>query len=226
MKPEQKHKERANRFRFALSLFVILTGSVVVAKAQVCYPLSSLDRYIHKNVEKYRLPHTKIDDYVQYAPVIAAYGLGFVGVPARYGWVDRTFLTGASLIMESAVVHTLKHFVDVWRPDGSKDNSFPSGHTALAFVGAHLLHKEYKDVSVWISVAGYTAATATGAMRIMNRRHWLSDVVAGAGIGILSVEADYLLLPVFHEVTGLPENLNVAPEVGNNAYGITVAYSF
>jgi len=97
----------------------------------------------------------------------------------------------------------------------------------MAFVGAHILFKEYRDVSPWIGAAGYAVATATGVMRILNRRHWLSDVVAGAGVGILCVEASELLLPVFHRVTGLnAPPLAVAPMVGRRYFGIGLAYTF
>jgi membrane-associated phospholipid phosphatase len=53
---------------------------------------------------------------------------------------------------------------------------------------AEFMHQEYKDQSVWYSIAGYTAATATGVLRMYNVRHWFSDVVAGAGIGILGTK--------------------------------------
>jgi membrane-associated phospholipid phosphatase len=62
---------------------------------------------------------------------------------------------------------------------------------------------------------------------MLNRRHWLSDVVAGAGVGILCVEVGYLLLPVFHRITGLNDMpLAVAPMVGSRSFGIGLAYTF
>jgi membrane-associated phospholipid phosphatase len=36
-------------------------------------------------------------------------------------------------------------------------------------------------------------ATATGVLRVMNNRHWLSDVITGAGIGILTTKFSYWL---------------------------------
>jgi membrane-associated phospholipid phosphatase len=227
MKPKRKNKiNKASQIRFALFVLVSFIGGIVSSPAQIKSPISCLDRSIHRSVEEHWHYRTKVDDYIQYAPLVAAYGLGFVGVDSRHGWIDRTFLTGASLLIESAVVHSLKNILDVERPDGSTNNSFPSGHTALSFVGAHLLFKEYKDVSPWIGIAGYATATATGAMRILNRRHWLSDVLAGAGIGILSVEAAYLLLPLFHRVTGLPPELTLAPVVDNRSCSISLSYTF
>ena len=71
--------------------------------------------------------------------------------------------------------------------------SFPSGHTATAFTSACLLYKEYGPKSSWIGVAAFLPAFITGLSRQLNNRHWLSDVVGGAVIGILMVEVGYCL---------------------------------
>ena len=54
---------------------------------------------------------------------------------------------------------------------------------------------EYKDVSVWYGIAGYTVATAVGGLRVYNNRHWFSDVLTGAGVGILSTQLAYIVQP-------------------------------
>ena len=79
----------------------------------------------------------------------------------------------------------------VLRPDGSACNSFPSGHTFVAFTGAEIIRREYGKEYPWIAVAGYTVAVLVGAMRIYNNRHWAGDVLAGAGLGMLSVTLTY-----------------------------------
>src|SRR5690606_29011205 len=89
----------------------------------------------------------------------------------------------------------LKAMTDVQRPDITAYNSFPSGHTATAFAGAEFLLQEYKDKSIWYGISGYVVATGTGLMRIYNNRHWLTDVAAGAGIGILSTKIAYWVYP-------------------------------
>ena len=93
----------------------------------------------------------------------------------------------------AGAVNGIKYSVGRLRPDGSRYNSFPSGHTATAFMTASMLHKEYGWRSPLFSIGGYTAAAVTGVSRICNNRHWLSDVVAGAAIGIGSVELGYFL---------------------------------
>ena len=86
------------------------------------------------------------------------------------------------------IVNTMKYTLNEKRPDSNARNSFPSGHTATAFMGAEILNKEYKDVSPWIGYAGYFVAAATGYLRIYNDRHYINDVIAGACIGITSAK--------------------------------------
>ena len=97
-------------------------------------------------------------------------------------------------------INAFKKTASVERPDGSSLNSFPSGHTATAFMGAELMMQEYKNESVWYGISGYVVATGTGLFRMYNNKHWLSDVVAGAGIGILSAKAGYWLFPYVSKV--------------------------
>ncbi|MBP1540187.1 MAG: phosphatase PAP2 family protein [Prevotella sp.] len=109
-----------------------------------------------------------------------------------------------SYAIMAGFVNTIKYTAKEMRPDGSSANSWPSGHTATAFVGATLLHKEYGMTrSPWFSVAGYGVATATGIMRVLNNRHWVSDVLSGAGIGIMSTELAYALSDLIFKGRGL-----------------------
>jgi len=78
------------------------------------------------------------------------------------------------------------------RPDTGYPTSFPSGHTAQAFAAATFLVKEYGHKNVWYSVGAYSMATSVGVLRVMNNRHWISDVLAGAGVGIFSTNLAYL----------------------------------
>ena len=128
-----------------------------------------------------------------------------------------------------ASVNGLKKITRVQRPDGTSRNSFPSGHTATAFMGAEFLYQEYKDVSVWYGVTGYVVATGTGLFRMYNNRHWLTDVAAGAGIGILSTKIAYWLHPVLKEkVFKNKESLDgvVAPFYNDGAYGLSMSFQF
>jgi hypothetical protein len=113
----------------------------------------------------------------------------------------------ASYAIMAGLVNGIKYTAKEMRPDGSTANSWPSGHTATSFVGATLLHKEYGLTrSPWWSVAGYGVATATGVMRVLNNRHWISDVMSGAGIGIMSTEVGYALCDLLFKGKGLLRN--------------------
>jgi membrane-associated phospholipid phosphatase len=155
---------------------------------------SSQDAYecIQRNYPDFQ---TNIDDYLQFVPAVAVYGLNIAGVKGKNNFVDRSFLYLFSISIAAATTSVLKNTTHVLRPDGSDYRSFPSGHATSAFVSATFLHEEYKDVSLWYSVAGYSIATATGVIRMMNNKHWLSDVLVGAGIGILTTKAVYLVYP-------------------------------
>lgn len=136
---------------------------------------------------------TTIDDQLQYVPIVAYAGLGFIpGVKHRHNFGDR-FLAGATAyVFMTGMAQGLKHVVREPRPDSGKENSFPSGHTATAFCGAELCRLEYGNA---YGAAAYAFAATTGVMRVVNNRHWCNDVLAGAGIGFLSAHIGYWLLP-------------------------------
>lgn len=137
--------------------------------------------------------NTHVDDYLQYAPAALMLGLKAAGVESRSSWGRMLTSDAISIVVMSLSVNGLKSAISTKRPDSSADNSFPSGHTATAFMTATMLHKEYGARSYWYSVGAYSAATATGMMRVINNRHWASDVLVGASLGILSTEVGYLL---------------------------------
>lgn len=149
-----------------------------------------------------------IDDFSQYVPATSVYALGALGVKGKNTIKDKSIILASSFLIMSVTVFGLKSITKVERPDGSSNNSFPSGHTANAFMGAEFLYQEYKDVSVWYGVSGYAVATFTGGFRMYNNRHWLTDVVAGAGIGILSAKAGYWLFPTVNKLFASKSNPN------------------
>ncbi|MFL9838728.1 phosphatase PAP2 family protein [Flavobacterium sp. ST-75] len=140
-----------------------------------------------------------IDDFMQYAPALSVYVLNLTGVEGKHNFKDRTIIMATSYLVMSSTVLSLKSVTHQLRPDGSSYNSFPSGHTATAFAGAEFLWQEYKDVSIWYGISGYLVATGTGMFRMYNNRHWLTDVAAGAGIGILSTKFAYWVYPFLRD---------------------------
>lgn len=147
--------------------------------------------------------HRPFDNYTQYLPGVVMFGMKAFGVKGRSDWGRMLVSDVASAAIMGGVVNTLKSTTNVMRPDGSNDHSFPSGHTALAFMTATMLTKEYGHLSPWVGVGAYTFATGTGLMRIANNKHWLSDVLTGAGIGILSTEFGYYIADLLFKEKGI-----------------------
>lgn len=138
---------------------------------------------------------TRADDYMQYAPMAAVYGLNLAGVRGCHGFKDRTAILAMAYATMGLAVNGIKLAAREQRPDSPARNSFPSGHTATAFMGAEFMRREYAGVSPWVAYSGYAVAAATGLLHIYNDRHWANDVVAGAAIGIASTRLAYWLYP-------------------------------
>ncbi|TPG31642.1 phosphatase PAP2 family protein [Flavobacterium pectinovorum] len=157
--------------------------------------LKGFNSEIKEEVNEHIDSKITIDDFSQFAPAASVYALNAVGIKGKNNLKDRSIILATSFLIMNVTVFALKDITHVERPDGSSFNSFPSGHTANAFAGAEFLYQEYKDQSIWYGISGYIVATGTGVFRMVNNRHWLTDVAAGAGIGILSTKAAYWLFP-------------------------------
>ncbi|RYY71813.1 MAG: phosphatase PAP2 family protein [Chitinophagaceae bacterium] len=163
------------------------------------------------------------DNYTQYAPAALVYSLNAFGLKSRHNFKDRTILLATSQLMLSALVVPLKYSIRKERPDGSNNHSFPSGHTATAFSTAQFMYREYRSSNRWLSLAGYPFAVFTGVYRTLNNKHWVGDVAAGAGIGILSTEISYWMFPKIAKMFRRDKQLSSTsfyPYFGNHAYGI------
>lgn len=173
---------------YKMPLILVATGLFSITDNEI---LSRAGIYEERNE---RIPnfHHCADDYLQHAPILAVYGLNLVGVKGKNNFGNRTALLIKSELIMATMTISLKKITAVPRPDSGTPNSFPSGHTAQAFATATFLSKEYGHKSIWYSIAAYSMATTVGAMRVMNNRHWISDVLVGAGIGIFSTNLAYL----------------------------------
>jgi membrane-associated phospholipid phosphatase len=118
-----------------------------------------------------------IGDFTQV--IVPAYAFGMAMNEEGYEGT-RQFIYSFSAMQLSII--GLKSAIDEKRPDGSDNNSFPSGHTASAFSGATFIHKRYglKRAAVPYLLAGFT-----GYSRVYADKHYWHDVVAGAVISSL-----------------------------------------
>ncbi|MDL2323198.1 phosphatase PAP2 family protein [Bacteroidales bacterium OttesenSCG-928-A17] len=173
--------------------------------------------------------NTSIDNILPFVSPGAVYILNWVGIEGKHNFVDRTVLLGSSAIITSVLVYSSKSLINRNRPDGKGDDSFPSMHTAVAFMGAEFLRQEFGDQSVWYGIAGYTLAAGTGFLRMYNDRHWLSDVLAGAGIGILSTKIAYWIYPEIRKLYAGSklDGFQFAPFLtSTNDFGVCLAVRF
>lgn len=209
----------------------------LVPLSSIGYGLITLDneelQEVNYNIRaeiKEDYPHffTGIDNYLQYAPTAAVYALNLMGVKGEHNFKDRSMIYLISSVIMGTTVYFTKKTSHRIRPDGSAYSSFPSGHTATAFAAAEFLSQEYKGASVWYGIAGYTVATATGVLRMYNNRHWFSDVVAGAGVGIISTKLAYLIYPIINKKIFKKKNTNsfATPFYQNGSVGVIVKYTF
>ena len=215
----------------------ISSKSFIVPGIMMVYGAASLksDRLqaINKEVREevwMEHPHstTNIDDYLRFVPAVAVYGLNAFGIKGKNNFRDRSMIYLMSNVIMSGAIMGVKKLSHELRPDGSDYYSFPSGHTAAAFASAEFLRQEYKDVSPWYGVAGYAVAGATGMLRMYNNKHWVSDVVAGAGVGIASTRLAYLIYPAIKRklFKDKPVNAMVMPYYQHKGGGIAMVYHF
>ena len=168
------------------------TFSLAVPVAAVGFAIMPADHAIRNRVVNGMSGfHTSVDDYIRFVPLATQLALSLGGVQGRSKNRWQVLVTDAmATAMMANMVYGMKYGIDRTRPNGER-GSFPSGHTATAFMGATLLAHEYGHKSVWIPIAGYSVATATGVLRILNNKHHASDVLVGAAIGIVSAELAY-----------------------------------
>lgn len=159
--------------------------------AQFVPALDDFDLNIREGFSSFNQNKCKVDDYIQYFPTLAFAGLGTLGVETDYKFVDRLCIGAIAYTITGGIVLTSKQLTGIKRPDNTGNNSFPSGHTAFSFVGADLVYQTYKDSSPIYGIAAYACATTVGFLRMYNNRHWFSDVVCGAGVGILASRVSF-----------------------------------
>lgn len=180
--------------QFRTTQLIVPSALITVGSIGVCNGwFHSVNDDIREGMNGWRKnDYVKIDDYLQYLPVVANIGLGLAGMKANHPFRERVAVTATAYLAMGIMVNATKRAVGERRPDSDARNSFPSGHTATAFMGAELVRKEYGNVA---GACAYALATGVAVMRLYNNRHWLNDILAGAGMGILSAKIGFWLLP-------------------------------
>jgi PAP2 superfamily len=224
--PLGKVNERGQRFRSLIIPGVLITYGLVSMGNN---GLKRVNEEVKEEVwsdHPHQLRH--FDNFLKFAPAISVYALNAVGIHGKNNFRDRTMIYLLANMITNGFVFSLKGITHQLRPDGSSYTSFPSGHAAEAFASAEFLRQEYKDLSPLYGVAGYAMALVTGYNRLYNNKHWLGDVVAGAGFGIASTKISYWIYPKIKKwlFNDKPTNTVILPAWQNHTVGLNLVHRF
>lgn len=200
----------------------ILPVSLIVAGTLLRKSKINQEVYNYRNRNFYKF-YDKTDDFLQYAPIALSYSGNLLGFKSKNSYNQMIINQLVSNIINTGTVFALKETFKDYRPDNTGRNSFPSGHTTTSFNNATLHFLEYKDSNLWFAYSGYLFASTTGIFRVLNNRHYLSDITAGAGLGIATAIIVHNWNPF-----KVNRNSNVIPYpyMSDNSYGLGLVYNF
>ena len=105
---------------------------------------------------------------------------GVLGIMGDYEGLKQLLKSHAVV---GAISESLKHIVRRKRPNGGSHKSFPSGHASASFTWASFIHRYY---GLQWGLPALAISSTVGCVRVHKKAHYVSDVFAGAGIGILT----------------------------------------
>lgn len=205
---------------FILPATLIGTGAFIHSIAHDSFDVPVRDALLGKDGKGIV---TTVDDYLMYVPAVMAAGMSLLNVPTVHKWTDIWLETSMSMAIVFVLGKGIKFLTDSPRPDGMDNNSFPSGHCSVAFAGAELVRCEYGWK--W-GLAAYGVASSVAVLRLCNNAHWLSDVVFGAGMGILSAQISRVLLNPVKNVLGIGVNVSPAVDPVSGTLCASLAFVF
>lgn len=212
-----KYADRKRGIKPFIAPALLIAGGSFLINSDFKYDINEW-RYEHFN---YR---GSLDDYLRFGPMVAVYSLNALGVKGKNNVGNQSAILLKSALINTFIVQLLKDWTKVERPTGER-NSFPSGHTSLVFGMAQWMHHEYGEQSVWYSVGAYSCAVTVGIMRVAKGGHWAPDVLAGAGIGMLTTELVYLTHQYKWDWQHI-RNFDIFPFSIGQQKGLTLVYTF
>ncbi len=168
--------------QYIIPAALMTIGGVTIATKHII----DNDAIQHYRERKFPSFRTHVDDYLQFSPFFIGSLLSTIDKKSDQNLFYKRIAFNEIFI--SFTVPLLKSISRVRTPDSNRINAFPSGHTAQAFSSATLFADTFGQKKPWICIASYTVASAVGILRVLNNKHWMSDVIAGAGYGILSAK--------------------------------------
>ncbi len=226
--PDRPGADKASGREMGLRMSEMVAPALLLGSGTLlhCFAHESFDGYVRERFLAWRggASETIVDNYLQYVPFVFGVGLGVLGVKAEHELLDRVLFFGLSAAGIVVITRTMKSLINSPRPNGLDGNSFPSGHTGIAFAGAEFVRMEY---GLGWGLGAYALATAVGVLRIRNDEHWFSDILAGAGTGILSAHIGKWLLEPSRRLLGMDAALSPAlVDPPSGAVGINLAIKF
>jgi len=176
-----------------LSLFVGGTGAALgldgpISEASLDQPRSTTEADVENAIEQFgELPGI--------AGVLGG-GLALGIVLQNERLVSQTITVGEALVFTALLVTSTKAITGRERPSQNLGpwawfqggQSFPSGHTSTAFALATGL-SAFADDSLWAAIPAYALATGVGVARVRANAHFLSDVIVGAVVGVVTTRS-------------------------------------
>lgn len=228
--PQDSLRQRIPVVEYSFNAKLLILPASLIAVGAVGTAIDGMnDFHLFHRKEDVRKIHA--DDYLEWGMLGWVFVCDLMG-REKHSLVDQLMLVTLAEGMNVVMTRGVKYAVDETRPDGGA-YSFPSGHTANAFLGAHMAYKEFRDSSPVLAYSGYAVALFVAGSRLHNNRHWVADVVAGAGFGILSVELAYLTyFPIRNAIArkvnsrAMRGGMTIAPTFDGRGGGIYFSYSF
>jgi membrane-associated phospholipid phosphatase len=151
-------------------------------------PIKKADVSIQRELQKLKpKKHFDVDIFLKWAPLVALFALDALDKKEKDKLEKHLVEAAVAAVLLNAAAQPLKYIYKRPRPNG-KPKSFPSAHTATSFLGSELLHQELKERQLALSYTGYVVSAGTAVLRMYHNKHWFSDVLAGAVLGVLSAK--------------------------------------
>ena len=143
--------------------------------------------------ERYAGFHTNAENYLMWVPSASVYTLDAFHIKTQHNFKEHLMLDASSVVITGGIGYAMRLISKHISAYNTYHTRFPSGHTANAFRSAEFFHQELKKINPLLSYSGYLVAATVGVLRIYNKDHLLTEVFAGAGLGILSTKFTYWL---------------------------------
>lgn len=211
------------RYKLAWKNVAIPSTIIMIGLTQLGHEGQELQTEVREDFPFFK---SRLDDVAQYVPLGVSLLSGNLGFRYKHNFKARFIYSAISYATMGITVNALKKSIHETRPDFSGDNSFPSGHTAFSFTGAEVLHQELKDAHPILSYAGYPLASGVGLYRMLNNKHYLSDVLIGASIGVLSTKLAYAIYHPKENSNLKKSSFNIYPATVLGKNGVSIITKF